>query len=114
TPPTAIPRLREDIAAVVEVLRRRVHTEQEHYGLNLSRTNLSDVWLMSYGNTRLMLENSQFRSSLLVRARLDGADLKGADFRDAVLWDANLIAVDLTDAKLDGCDLRGADMRGAI
>ncbi|ENY9945282.1 pentapeptide repeat-containing protein [Salmonella enterica subsp. enterica serovar Newport] len=47
------------------------------------------------------------------RANLYGADLYGADLRDANLCGANLYGADLRDAYLCDADLRGADLRGA-
>ena len=47
------------------------------------------------------------------RAVLLGANLRGADLRDANLIYADLRGADLRDANLHGADLRGADLRGA-
>ncbi|EDW3345497.1 pentapeptide repeat-containing protein [Salmonella enterica] len=47
------------------------------------------------------------------RADLRGANLFGADLRDANLRGANLRGADLCDANLFGADLRGADLRDA-
>jgi len=46
-------------------------------------------------------------------AYLRGADLSGADLRDADLRDADLSGADLRDAYLRGADLSGADLRDA-
>ncbi|EBZ8431586.1 pentapeptide repeat-containing protein [Salmonella enterica subsp. enterica serovar Kottbus] len=47
------------------------------------------------------------------RANLCGANLRGADLRDANLYGANLRDADLYDANLYGANLRGADLRDA-
>mgnify|MGYP001575590050 CR=1 FL=1 len=44
---------------------------------------------------------------------LRGADLLGANLRDANLWGAHLVDANLRDANLWGADLRGADLGGA-
>ena len=46
-------------------------------------------------------------------ASLYGADLHGADLRDASLYGADLHGADLSDADLRGADLHGADLRDA-
>ena len=46
-------------------------------------------------------------------ANLSGADLSGADLRDANLSGADLSGADLRDANLSGADLSGADLSGA-
>jgi uncharacterized protein YjbI with pentapeptide repeats len=46
-------------------------------------------------------------------ANLWGADLRGADLRGANLWEADLRGANLRGAKLWGADLRGANLWGA-
>ena len=48
-----------------------------------------------------------------VMEALSGADLSGADLRDANLSGANLRGADLSGANLRGANLSGADLRGA-
>ena len=49
----------------------------------------------------------------VVNAVKSGANLRGADLRDADLYDANLRGADLYDADLRDANLCGADLRGA-
>ena len=63
------------------------------------------------------------RSANFARARLDGADMAGADLRDArfenaalgsvILARANLTGADFHGARLDGADISGASLQGA-
>ncbi|EDV6930361.1 pentapeptide repeat-containing protein [Salmonella enterica subsp. enterica serovar Uganda] len=59
------------------------------------------------------LRGADLRGANLRDADLRGADLRGANLRDADLRGADLRDADLRDADLRGADLRGADLRGA-
>jgi hypothetical protein len=60
-----------------------------------------------------MVARVALEQAVEARANLGGADLRGADLRDAYLRGADLRGADLRDAYLGGADLRGADLRGA-
>ena len=57
-------------------------------------------------------ENNTIKDTLL-EAIKNGANLRGADLRDADLYGADLRDADLYGADLRGADLYGADLRGA-
>src|SRR3990170_8604586 len=59
------------------------------------------------------LSGADLRDADLSGANLSGADLSGADLRGANLSGADLSGADLRDADLSGANLSGADLRGA-
>ena len=59
------------------------------------------------------LRGADLRDANLRGADLCGANLRGADLRDADLYGADLRGADLRDAYLSGADLRGANLRDA-
>ncbi|ECK6945033.1 pentapeptide repeat-containing protein [Salmonella enterica subsp. enterica] len=59
------------------------------------------------------LRDADLRGANLRDADLRGADLRGANLRGADLRDADLRGADLRGANLRDADLRGADLRGA-
>ncbi len=71
--------------------------------------------LMSPAFERCLLINANLRGLSFRRAQLDGddfhgADLREADFRDAVLMGCSLREANVTNARFEGADLRGADL----
>jgi uncharacterized protein YjbI with pentapeptide repeats len=71
--------------------------------------------LMSPAFERCLLINANLRGLSFRRAQLDGvdfhgADLREADFRDAVLTGCSLREANVTNARFEGADLRGADL----
>ena len=59
------------------------------------------------------LWDADLRGANLRDADLWGANLRDANLRGANLWGANLRGADLWDANLRGANLRGANLRGA-
>ena len=71
-------------------------------------------WLNGeYGGECADLCGADLRGANLRDADLCGADLRDANLRDADLRDADLRGADLRDADLCGADLRGANLRDA-
>ncbi|EAO8002592.1 pentapeptide repeat-containing protein [Salmonella enterica subsp. enterica serovar Muenster] len=70
------------------------------------------VWITSMheSGSRADLCGANLRGANLRDADLRGADLRGANLRDADLRGADLRGADLRDADLRGADLRGADL----
>ncbi len=73
--------------------------------------------LMPPAFERCLLINANLRGLSFRRAQLDGvdfhgADLREADFRDAVLMGCSLREANVTNARFEGADLRGADLGG--
>ena len=71
--------------------------------------------LMSPAFERCLLINANLRGLSFRRGQLDGvdfqgADLRDADFRDAVLTGCSLREANVTNARFEGADLRGADL----
>jgi fluoroquinolone resistance protein len=71
--------------------------------------------LMPPAFERCLLINANLRGLSFRRAQLDGvdfhgADLREADFRDAVLTGCSLREANVTNARFEGADLRGADL----
>ena len=85
-----LPRLREDVQAIVEIIRKRSE-------------NL--IALEKANDFRLDLGNADLRYADIRLADLSGADLRGADIRDAYLPQVNLSGANLTQAKLSGSEL---------
>ncbi|EDS1605712.1 pentapeptide repeat-containing protein [Salmonella enterica subsp. enterica serovar Uganda] len=73
------------------------------------------VWITSMheSGSRADLCGANLRGANLRDADLRGANLRDADLRGADLRGANLRGADLRDADLRGADLRGADLRDA-
>ncbi|EKH5613044.1 pentapeptide repeat-containing protein [Salmonella enterica] len=73
------------------------------------------VWITSMheSGSRADLCGANLRGANLRDADLRGADLRGANLRDADLRGADLRDADLRGADLRGADLRDADLRGA-
>ncbi|EGL9965625.1 pentapeptide repeat-containing protein [Salmonella enterica subsp. enterica serovar Uganda] len=73
------------------------------------------VWITSMheSGSRADLCGANLRGANLRDADLRGADLRGANLRDADLRGANLRDADLRGADLRGANLRGADLRDA-
>ncbi|EKN7033777.1 pentapeptide repeat-containing protein [Salmonella enterica] len=83
-----------------------------------SRANLRGAYLSGADLFGADLRDANLRGAYLSDADLRGADLRGADLRgadlsDADLRDANLRGAYLSDADLRGADLFGADLRDA-
>ncbi len=78
-----------------------------------SRANLGGADLYGANLRDANLGGADLYGANLRDANLGGADLRGADLRGADLRDANLGGADLRGADLRGADLRGANLRGA-
>ncbi len=134
-------RVREDVQAVMEAVRKRseaqIEIEKEReYRLNLFGANLNDAdlfcaflygaKLMEANLNRANLVGAKLEGAYLMEAKLTGtklvtaelnrsnledADLTGANLLDAKLNHAHLVWADLTGANLDGANLSGADLR---
>lgn len=59
------------------------------------------------------LRNAHLQEADLRNANLQGADLTGAHLQEAAFWNANLQEADLTDADLQEAWLAGANLQGA-
>lgn len=125
----------------------RAYVQEQTFGIIKKLDGTSKGILMEYlgssgllnGNTRINLQDADFRgvdlhAINLPRADLHGINLEQAKLQDAILFEANLSRVrlngadlsranlqwadlrhaDLTDALLDGANLSGADLTGAI
>jgi hypothetical protein len=125
----------------------RAYVQEQTFGIIKKLDRTSKGVLMEYlsssgllnGNTRIILQDADFRgvdlhAVNLPRADLHGINLEQAQLQDAILFEANLSRVrlngadlsranlqgadlrqaDLTDALLDGANLSGADLKGAI
>jgi uncharacterized protein YjbI with pentapeptide repeats len=131
---TEILRPREDIAAVLDVLRQRSKSSGagEDFRLDLSNVNLNGALLMEADLQWANLAGAALVGVNLIRANvrwavlmeadlqlaeLNGADLSGANFHlanfsGANLGRASLIAADLSGSNLSGVILSDADLRG--
>jgi hypothetical protein len=125
----------------------RAYVQEQTFGIMKKLDKTAWGILMEYlsssgllnGNTRITLQDADFRgvdlhAINLPRADLSGINLEQAKLQDAFLFEANLSRVrlngadlsranlqgadlrqaDLTDAVLDGANLSGADLTGAI
>jgi hypothetical protein len=120
SPPTRV----TDIAAVLDVLRRRPDAGRERetlrqWRLDLSMTNLRDADLRETHLERADLIGAHLEGTTLVAAHLERAFLGEAHLEGAILFMAHLHGADLRGAHLEGADLRAqnlerADLRGAI
>ena len=128
--------LRDDVAAIVDVIRSRDKTsivlERSREftldlrgavlrGAQLNAANLAyaKLWyadLSAASNHPLdqtHLDDADLTKANLVSARLNGANLRGATLRDTVLVRADLSDADLEPADLSGARLAGANLSGA-
>lgn len=64
-------------------------------------------------HVRQLLETKQCERCDLFEAKLNFANLRGANLRDAELYRADLKMTDLQEANLSGANLYKADLRGA-
>ena len=94
------PRLREDVAAVMEAIRVRSKVAVE-----LERSNCLRIGLSSADS-----RDARLMKADLSRAVLTGADLSGARLDDADLSGAWLDGANLSGARLGGANLSGADL----
>jgi Uncharacterized low-complexity proteins len=79
------------------------------YECDLSRANLGDT----------SLQNTDFRKTILLLTKFDGANCRHAKFNDAQITlatfnDARLIQADFSGALLQGVQFQGTDLTGAI
>ncbi|MEL6167738.1 MAG: pentapeptide repeat-containing protein [Pseudomonadota bacterium] len=139
----AVPRLRTDIQAALEIVGRRdsnqIRLERNAevrgsvigYRIDLTRANLqrADLSEMNFeyailAGVRLEgadLSGAKMESADLSRARMEGADLSGAYMADLsgayiegnFLYGVQMEGADLSEARMKGADLRGAQMEGA-
>jgi hypothetical protein len=125
-----------DIQAILTIIGRRnsAHIKREKWKIDLSRTYLSDAYLI-----RANLEKVNFERATLKRAQLCYANLKGArfifanlekadlfeanlekaalvmtNFERASLANTNLKKAILTNANLKGAGLEEANLKGAL
>ena len=66
------------------------------------------------GKVLYMAKNAQDVRQAVEEGAREGANLSGADLRDAYLRDANLHGADLRCADLRDANLRGADLQDAV
>ena len=122
-----------DIAAVLEVIRRRPdagrkHETRQRWRFDLNSADLRNVNLRGAHLERAYLIGAHFEGAILIEAHLEDADLGGANLEDANLrgahlegaylgWAylerANLGGAHLERAKLSGARLERADLIGA-
>jgi hypothetical protein len=121
-----------DVVAAMDVLSTqpmkkdsvRADFGRTHFsGEELSARDLSHTHFYGADLSDAGLYGSNLSDTVLVAARLDRADLRGAKLTGAAFYDghfgasfrgANLSGADLTDATLTGADLRGATLKGTI
>jgi uncharacterized protein YjbI with pentapeptide repeats len=107
-----------DIAAVLQVLRRRPDAGREREQLrdwhsDLRMTDLRDAPLYEAHLEGAVLFETHLEGAILRGAHLAGAYLYEAHLDGAGLLGAHLAGAMLYEAHLDGADLIGADLRGA-
>jgi Pentapeptide repeats (8 copies) len=110
-----------DIAAVLEVLRRRPQAGREReretlrgWRLDLQMTDLRGASLIGAYLEGTRLGGAHLEGANLIAVGLEGANLIEAHLERAVLGWAHLAGADLRGAHLDGADLHGAHLDGAI
>jgi Pentapeptide repeats (8 copies) len=81
-------------------------------GANLSRVNLSEVYLSGANLSRANLSGASLSRTNLRGANLRDANLINAKLRGAILRDADLINAKLRGVNLSGADLSGAKLNG--
>ena len=102
-----------DVAAVLTVINRRDPRSREReqareWRLDFALSDLRRAFLV-----KAPLEGANLREAHLERADLSGANLEGANLREAHLEGANLLWANLEGADLSGVHLKGADLSGA-
>jgi hypothetical protein len=117
-----------DIAAVLEVIRRRpeagvAREKQRGWRFNLRGTDLRGAYLLGAHLEGALLFEAQLggaylrdvhlEGAYLSGAQLVGATLSGAHLEDAYLSEAQLVGAYLLGAHLESANLRGADLSGA-
>lgn len=81
------------------------------YHINIGK--LLNVYLRYNSQSFLKLDGENLRALDLCYARLNKADLKGAQMEGCTLVEAHLFAADLEQANLTRADLRGADLESS-
>jgi hypothetical protein len=84
----------------------------EHVAKLKAGTAVWNTWVKSL-HRRPDLVEADFKGAVLRNANLEGADLHRTSLEKADLKDTRLVLADLSDAHLEGADLRGANLFGA-
>ena len=111
-------RIREDVQAVMEVIRKRdiqaVTLEQkEHFRWDLSNACIPHAVLNEANLTCAILSKTNLSNTILRKADLSQAILDKANLSSADLWEARLSEADLLQANLSTADLTGANLFNA-
>ena len=108
------PRVREDVQALMDLLRersaKRIALEQK----SGFEPDLRGACLRHANLARTNLDRAVFASADLSYASLNGVSLKKANLGDTKLFGAMLAGAILSEADLAGAALAGADLSGAI
>ena len=99
---------RADIAAALEILKRRTPAQRALEAEADRRPDLRQVDFRRNQLQRVDLQKADLR-----RAEMEGANLSWAEMEGANLVGAKMEGADLRGAKMEGADLVGAKMKGA-
>ena len=113
------PRIRQDVQAIMEVMRNRDDTHislEKQRGLTLDLRNsvLSNSNLRQVNLARVDLRRANLSKADLRRANLSEADLRGANLSQSSLVDASLVGADLSRATVQHVNLSNARLAGAV
>ncbi|MCB2145299.1 MAG: pentapeptide repeat-containing protein [Deltaproteobacteria bacterium] len=100
-------RLPDDILIALNTIRSRVSGRVEGV------LNFSETFLAATDFSQGVYQKANFQYSILIEARLGGADIRKADFRGARLELANLQGVIGAKACFESANLESADLRNA-
>lgn len=100
-----------EVVAAASVLFGRKDGVVDYHGRN-APTDLHGAGLVLIRSPKAKLQNANLSGADLRNASLEGADLQNADLTDADLASAELDDANLTGANLAGARLQGADLRG--
>lgn len=101
--------------SVTQEQLREILIDHENWRVNEGgqRANLCDADLRGANLKDTVLFEANLRGAILDYANLKGADLRSANLKDAALYEANLRGVYLSKANLVNANLRQADLEGA-
>jgi uncharacterized protein YjbI with pentapeptide repeats len=83
------------------------------HGVGLSGQNLRRAYLADAIVTDADMEKDSLEGAYLTGASFDRANLKDARMQNVVAWETGFVGTILKEARMDGADLRGADLMRA-